>query len=129
MIDTPDQTLFFFDNDSDDDADNEHMDDEPDDCANDLSEDEEELGEPISLQHTISMKQRLINEDIAVKVKDTLSFMKQQGINLPIFLDALSWGDHGCHSDPEVQYARTSLTVSDELESCGIGTTHQEVRI
>ena len=81
MIDTPDQTLFFFDNDSDDDADNEHMDDEPDDCANDLSEDEEELGKPISLQHTISMKQRLINEDIAVKVKDTLLFMKQQGIN------------------------------------------------
>jgi hypothetical protein len=107
---------FFFDNESDEDADNlEHIDDEPDDCANDLSEDKEELGEPIPLQHTINMKQRLVNENIAVKVKGTLSFMKQQGINLPIFLDALSWGDLGCHSDPEVQYARTSLTVSNEL--------------
>ena len=41
--------------------------------------------------------------------------MKQQDINLPIFLNALSWGCLGCHSDSEVQYARTSLTVSDEL--------------
>ena len=114
MIDA--HSPFFFDNDSDDDADNDlEHDNEPDDCAKDLSEDEEELGEPIPLQHTISMKQRLINEDIAVKVKSTLSFMKQQDINLPIFLDALSWGYLGCHSDPEVQYARTSLTVSDEL--------------
>ena len=95
MIDSHSHSPFFFDNESDEDADNdfEHIDDEPDDCAKDLPEDEEELlGEPISLQHTISMRQRLINEDIVFKVKDTLSFMKQQGINLPIFLDALSWG-------------------------------------
>lgn len=117
MIDSHSHSPIFFDNESDEDADNdlEHIDDEPDDCAQDLSEDEEELGEPISLQHTLSMRRRLINEDIALKVKDTLSFMKQQDINLPIFLDALSWGDLGCHSDPEVQYARTSLTVSHEL--------------
>ena len=112
MIDA--HSPFFFDNDSDDDTDsNLEHDDEPDDCAKDLSEDEEELGEPIPLQHTISMKQKLINKDIAVKVKSMLSFMKQQDINLPIFLNALSWGYLDCHSDPEVQYARTSLTVSD----------------
>jgi hypothetical protein len=115
MIDA--HSPFFFDNNSNEDTDNnlEHVDDEPDDCVKDLSEDEEELGEPIPLQHTISMKQRLNNEDIAVKVKSTLSFMKQQDINLPIFLNVLSWGVLGCHSDPKVQYTRTSLTISNEL--------------
>jgi hypothetical protein len=61
------------------------------------------------------MKQRLADQDLTSKVKETLSFMKQQKINLPIFLKALSWGDAGCHSDPEIQYARTSLMVSEEL--------------
>ena len=105
-----------FNNHSNDGTDNnlEH-DDELDDCVKDLFEDEEELGEPIPLQHTTSMKQRLLNKDIAVKVKSMLSFMKQQDIKFPIFLDALSWGYLGCHSDPKVQYARTSLTVSDGL--------------
>src|SRR5580693_6921846 len=41
--------------------------------------------------------------------------MDSQSINLPIFLDALSWGDPGCHSNPKVQYARTALMVSDKL--------------
>lgn len=65
---------FFYD-DSDDETDDslEHMDDEP-------------------LVHTFNMKQRLANEDLASKVKEVLSFMKQKKINLPIFLDALSWG-------------------------------------
>jgi hypothetical protein len=108
---------FFFYDDSDNEVDDllEHVDDEPDDCAKDLSDDEEEVGEPVPLQHTFNMKQRLADEDIASKVKNTLSFMKQQKINLPIFLEALSWGNPGCHSDPEVQYARTSLMVSVEL--------------
>jgi hypothetical protein len=108
---------FFFYNDSDDDStdDLEHVDDEPDGCTEDLSDNEEEIGEPIALQNTINMKQRLAGEDIASKVRATLSFMKQQKINLPIFLEALSWGDSSCHSDPEIQYARTSLTVSKEL--------------
>jgi hypothetical protein len=108
---------FFFYDDSDDETDDslEHVDDEPDDCAKDLSDDEEEIGEPVPLVHTFNMKQRLANEDLASKVKEVLSFMKQKKINLPIFLDALSWGDAGCRSDPEIQYARTSLMVSEEL--------------
>ncbi|KAF8222185.1 hypothetical protein L208DRAFT_1525286 [Tricholoma matsutake] len=102
---------FFFYNDSDNKVDDllEHVDNEPDDCTKDLSDDEEEVGEPVPLQHTFNMKQRLADEDITSKVKNMLSFMKQQKINLPIFLEALSWGNPGCHSDPEVQYARTSL--------------------
>ncbi|KAF8239907.1 hypothetical protein L208DRAFT_1075251, partial [Tricholoma matsutake] len=90
-------------------------DNKPDNCAKDLLDDEEEIGEPIPLVHTFNMKQRLANEDLASKVKEVLSFMKQKKINLPIFLDTLSWGDAGCCSDPEIQYARTSLMVSEEL--------------
>ncbi|CDO69445.1 hypothetical protein BN946_scf184817.g5 [Trametes cinnabarina] len=36
-------------------------------------------------------------------------------MNLPIFLDALSWGDDECISDPKIRYERTSLMVSEEL--------------
>jgi hypothetical protein len=102
--------VFFYD-DSDDETDDsfEHVDNEPDDCAKDLSDDEEEFGESVPLVHTFNMRQRLANEDLASKVKEVLSFMKQKKINLPIFLDALSWGDAGCCSDLEIQYARTSL--------------------
>jgi hypothetical protein len=127
-----DARSLFFDNDSDEDADNdlEHVDDEPDDCAKDLSEDEEELGEPITLQHTISLKQRLINEDITAKVKSTLSFMKQQGINLPIFLDALSWVVLAV--TPILRSNMQELVLQSAtsfLESCGAGTTRREVQI
>jgi hypothetical protein len=73
------------------------------------------LESPYYLWHIplkIKMKQRLANEDLASKAKEVLSCMKQQKINLPILLDALSWGD----ADPEIQYyARTSIMVSDEL--------------
>lgn len=88
---------------------------EPDDCANDLSDDEEAPGDPVPLRHTLNMKTDLMGQDIVAKVKAILTFMDWQGMNLPIFLDALSWGDPGCHSDAKVKYARTSLMVSDEL--------------
>ncbi|KAF8878326.1 hypothetical protein BD779DRAFT_1447822 [Infundibulicybe gibba] len=48
-------------------------------------------------------------------VKDTLVFMQNQGLSLPLLLDAIFYGDSGCHSDPTVQYQRTALMVSDEL--------------
>lgn len=92
----------------------EHIDDGLDSCGDDLSEDEEDGGDPVSRIHTINLKERLAagGEDIAGKVKATLKFTASQKINLPIFLDALSWGDVGCHSDRVIQYARTSLLVS-----------------
>ncbi|KZP02777.1 hypothetical protein FIBSPDRAFT_845551 [Athelia psychrophila] len=41
--------------------------------------------------------------------------MDVQNIDLPTFLDALSWGDEGCIQDAKIQYARSSLMHSAEL--------------
>jgi hypothetical protein len=108
---------FFYDEDEETEVDDSlaRHDDEADDCAGALSDDDEDVGDPVPLRNTRSMRARLIGQDVTAKVKNTLRFMDSQSINLPIFLDALSWGDPGCHSDPKVQYARTALMVSDEL--------------
>ncbi|KAJ7221480.1 hypothetical protein GGX14DRAFT_353660, partial [Mycena pura] len=44
-----------------------------------------------------------------------LKFMKEQGLDVAIFLDALCWGDEQCHSDSQVIFAPTGLMVSKEL--------------
>ena len=49
------------------------------------------------------------------KVVKVLDVMADLGINLSIFLDALSWGDATCISDTKVRYARTGLMKSKEL--------------
>ncbi|KAF8886748.1 hypothetical protein BD779DRAFT_1673051 [Infundibulicybe gibba] len=91
-------------------------DDEDDNAALDLSDDEDsEPADPISLASTRSLKAKLKGQDVLAKVLAILSCMRLHGMNLPIFLDALSWGDPGCHSDRTIQYARTSLMVSEEL--------------
>lgn len=105
----------FVDEDGEPDDSMEHVDDEPDDCAVDVLDDEEELQDPVPLMNTRVLKGRLNGQDMTAKVKTILDCMNSQGVNLPLFLDALSWGDPRCHSDPKVQYARTSLMVSDEL--------------
>ncbi|KAJ7122658.1 hypothetical protein C8R43DRAFT_899695 [Mycena crocata] len=60
-------------------------------------------------------KSRLKEEDIHGKVLKILACMKEQDLPLPLFLDALSWGNAQCTSDRKCIYARTSLMVSDEL--------------
>jgi hypothetical protein len=49
------------------------------------------------------------------KVVKVLDGMEDLGINLTIFLDALSWGDAACISNATVRYARTGLMKSKEL--------------
>ncbi|KAJ6544930.1 hypothetical protein B0H10DRAFT_1638758, partial [Mycena sp. CBHHK59/15] len=49
------------------------------------------------------------------KVKNILKCMKEEGLPLPLFLDALCWGDSDCIADRTCVYARTLLMVSDEL--------------
>lgn len=97
---------------SEEDEQNEY---EPDNCADDLSDDEGDTCEPFPLTNTHTLKESLAGQDIVAKVKLVLVHMQQQGINLPLFLDALGWGDSGCRADPMVQYARTALTISDKL--------------
>ncbi|KII93855.1 hypothetical protein PLICRDRAFT_102389 [Plicaturopsis crispa FD-325 SS-3] len=54
---------------------------------------------------------------MAFKVNKVLLEIDAQGLDLPIFLDALSWGDPGCTSGREanIRYARSSLMHSTEL--------------
>ncbi|EGN96693.1 hypothetical protein SERLA73DRAFT_75565 [Serpula lacrymans var. lacrymans S7.3] len=41
--------------------------------------------------------------------------MSSLGLNLPLFLDYVSWGDHECTADPKICYERANLMVSNEL--------------
>ncbi|KAI0634114.1 hypothetical protein C8Q77DRAFT_1056061 [Trametes polyzona] len=70
---------------------------------------------PIQLQHTQAMRERLGSASKVERVRRILEFMESLDMNLPIFLDALSWGDDGCTSDPKVRYERTALMHSEEL--------------
>ncbi|EDR03411.1 uncharacterized protein LACBIDRAFT_331509 [Laccaria bicolor S238N-H82] len=92
------------------------FDDEADDAADGLSDDEEEPAQPpVPLMNTRALKRGLEGRDVTGIVREVLDFMSLKQINLPLFLEALSWGDPGCHSDAKVQYAWTVLMVSDEL--------------
>ncbi|KAJ7849914.1 hypothetical protein B0H13DRAFT_1905974 [Mycena leptocephala] len=94
----------------------EHVDDEHDDCAADLSDDEDiEQHDPIELINVRRAKANLEGTDVLEKVKKVLAAMHDVGLPLPLFLDALSWGDTKCTADQACRYARTSLMVSDEL--------------
>ena len=90
--------------------------DEPEDLDETMSDDEDTpLEAPIAYQNTQHLKARLNQANILSKVKKVISCMQNEGLNLPLFLDAVFYGDPGCHNDGSVQYQRTALMVSDEL--------------
>ena len=81
-------------------------------------EDSERLtGEPIQRTRTRALKARLAGEDVATKVANILTCINNEGMDLPLFLDALFWGHPDCHTARGAKYrfARTSLLVSEEL--------------
>ncbi|KAG6373120.1 hypothetical protein JVT61DRAFT_6722 [Boletus reticuloceps] len=58
-------------------------------------------------------------------------------LDLPLFLNLLSWGDTDCTTHPKIHYARTALMVSKELPSiiarwhqppCSRTSTHHRAR-
>ena len=49
------------------------------------------------------------------KVRKVLNYIDFLGINLPLFLDALSWGHEDCWDEPFAKQARTILLMSEEL--------------
>ncbi|KIK80012.1 hypothetical protein PAXRUDRAFT_43499, partial [Paxillus rubicundulus Ve08.2h10] len=53
--------------------------------------------------------------NVAVRVLTILSHMDSVGLNLPLFLNFLSWGDHECVVNTKIRYACTALMVSEEL--------------
>ena len=72
---------------------------------------------PIQLDNTHKLRERQVQfpYSIAACVRTILYFMDAMGLNLPLFLDYLSWGDVECVQDPRIHYERTALMVSDEL--------------
>ncbi|TBU62392.1 hypothetical protein BD310DRAFT_1036622 [Dichomitus squalens] len=115
-----------FDDDEDDDADYA-----PSECDSDRLSDVsewdpveaalEDPAPPIYLYNTQSMRGRLSlsisvpGRTVVDRVKSILAYMESVDMNLPLFLDALSWGDAACISDPKVRYERSALMGSEEL--------------
>ena len=79
------------------------------------SEDETERGPAIDLHNTQILRDKLQGRSLAEPVKYVLAVMDSLGINLPIFLDAFSWGDADCIQDAKIRYARSALMNSKEL--------------
>ena len=78
------------------------------------SEDEEEVKPAIQLQNTQGLREKL-QGNLKDTVKKGLFVFDSLGINLPIFLDALSWGDSECITDAKIRYERSTLVNSKEL--------------
>ncbi|KAJ6587839.1 hypothetical protein B0H10DRAFT_2197752 [Mycena sp. CBHHK59/15] len=81
----------------------------------DLSDDEEERADPIQVRHSRDRRGRLQDADMPEKVNKVLQTIREQGLDLAIFLDAVCWGSEACVSDDSIRFARTGLMVSDEL--------------
>ncbi|KAJ6625547.1 hypothetical protein B0H10DRAFT_2430336 [Mycena sp. CBHHK59/15] len=97
---------------------------EPDDSQNHLGNEEDsplipdddaDLQEPIHRSNSRYLRDKIAPRDLRKKVLNVLAAMRTEGINLPIFLDALCWGDEACISDGTIRYARTALMTSEEL--------------
>jgi hypothetical protein len=86
-----------------------------DDVMDSELSDNEEPSDPIHWSNTCALKDKLTADAVLPAVKNTLSYMCSQGLNLPLFLHVLSWGNESCIPDEQVQYARTSLMVSEKL--------------
>jgi hypothetical protein len=71
--------------------------------------------QPIHHTHTARLRSGLQESEILCKVKKVLCCFQEEGLNLAIFLDALSWGSKACISDNQVRYELTILLSSKEL--------------
>ncbi|KAJ7260768.1 hypothetical protein C8J57DRAFT_1072247 [Mycena rebaudengoi] len=83
------------------------------DPSMDIVESEDESDDQVDSD--TALRKNLKEGSLVDKVKAVLFVMDGMGINLPIFLDALSWGDTKCTLDPKIRFHRTSLLNSIEL--------------
>ena len=85
------------------------------DSETDTDEDQNQTpSHPIQIKRTRRLRGALTGSVVA-KVLTILSCMDSVGLNLPLFLDFLSWGDQDCVINAKVRYERTALMVSEEL--------------
>ena len=78
--------------------------------------DEEPPPPPIQLAHTRQLREGL-GTNAAAKIASVLHYMNSLGLNLPLFLDLLSWGDQDCITHSKIRYERSALMTSNELPS------------
>ena len=57
----------------------------------------------------------MLTGNVVAKVLAVLSCMDSVGLNIPLFLDFLSWGDQERVVNPKIRYERTALLVNDEI--------------
>jgi hypothetical protein len=82
----------------------------------DDSDDDEDTQRNVSIcVENTRLKKEKLEGDLTAKVRDILDYISTLGLDLPLFLDAVSWGSPQSHSDRKIQYARTSLLASEEL--------------
>ncbi|TDL17180.1 hypothetical protein BD410DRAFT_843808 [Rickenella mellea] len=91
--------------------------DHSDNDGNDDCESEAESEDPACplLQHTRGRKRRLNRDTLVLKIEGYFDQMLRDGLDLPILLDAVLWGDENCRQSDKIRYHRTALMVSDEL--------------
>ncbi|KAA1471157.1 hypothetical protein DENSPDRAFT_776137 [Dentipellis sp. KUC8613] len=73
-----------------------------------------ESAPPIQHARTTSLRSQM-QGNIAAKLKRVFSCMEDEGLDIVLFLDYLSWGDEDCISDPRLLYERTALLSSNIL--------------
>ena len=71
---------------------------------------------PIQIANTSQLRKQL-TPDVVTKIEAVLTYMNTLGLNLPIFLDLLSWGTPACITNSKINYERMALMVSQELPS------------
>jgi len=80
------------------------------------SDDEgDEMHDPLQISEARNKKAALHGQRLAPRVKRILDAIFKEGFTLSLFLDALSWGDKSCYSDPQIRYARTGLLLGEQL--------------
>lgn len=69
-----------------------------------------------SFNRTNALREQLDDGEIEAKVMSVLTFMKELGLNLEIFMDCVFWGHDACTRNRDIVYARTGFLDSPTFE-------------
>lgn len=81
------------------------------------SEPEREREDPIPRARTRRFLEDVTSDELISKCLEILEEMKKRKIDLPIFLDVISWMDEASISNAKFRYARSSLFTSEQFPS------------
>ncbi len=92
-----------------------------------LSQVDSELSAPIlpplpprprqsAFRQTNPLRAQIPEGELEPKISAVLAFMKREGINLALFLDAIFWGDAACTANRDIVHERTNFLDSPDFE-------------